>query len=211
MRKADIVPGVVYAYREYEHSSQVSAVMVLDTGHLYRNNGSYYDPAWLISKAVRPKQRSRRQDEVGGYLVATAVTATDLEGASLEEALSKPLADKDTPRTYNYTLHYQFTKLVGPYYDVLREREAARLLDEQNTQDMHARNLVMAQRFQAAANALGVHGGFEFRIEDTAGLRWQPFEFDRERAKTRPPCKFVLKIEDVEALVNYITRLEGGK
>lgn len=135
MKRADIKPGEIYAYRRGQYSlygmfQEIKFLTPLDNDHLYqyartfKNTGDFYERQ---DTATRPHADSFYGDV--GYLAATGYGVLH---ATLEEAVKygHPQSEDDA-RRYRYQVRATTTAVHGLYTKVIATQEAERQADRE--------------------------------------------------------------------------------
>lgn len=203
MKRADIMPGEVYAFQDSKYSSLKECVFLtpLTRAHLYqgvRRRAPGQPRFKRDGTAARPYKGYVYGDT--GYLAAIG---SNVLGASLEEALSPDGSREE--RSYSYQILISTTKVIGIYTQVALSRQEAEDRERAALAVRHAENEAVSHAHLLLQTKL-LSWGIDIDLLGSTGT-WRDSERNR---KDSPPRAFVMTFDQAQELDKLLSALSHG-
>jgi hypothetical protein len=196
VKKADITPGVVYAYQESKYRPIEQIKFLGPLSELYTNSSGYSHKRGPIRLDEQAKKPSRSYSGLTGYLVAIGDDVTD---ASKVAALT----GGNGGLSYQYRIIIQTTKVIGVYDDVKAQHEAETKANREAHDAATAENNRLSEELWQLVSRLEEHG-LSTILVNRQGLSWINNQYNRDNS----PPKFIgLTLEQATTLTEYIESL----
>lgn len=154
MKRADIKPGEIYAYRRSENYSlqQVKFLTLLDKDHLYTK--PYRKSTFVLAtKETKPHASSIYADT--GWLVALG---RDVSEASLDDALTVGETWRGDGQKFQYTILVTTNQVIGTYEEVHAAEVAERAARDAAEKERRVAETARENRMNRLMNRFGSQG-----------------------------------------------------